>query len=229
MGRSTAFPAANSPPSLSQQVRRRKACNFSRSTKPSRTSPSRARIIWIWKPRRFPKASRNRRVHQRASKMHASPVDRSLAPSPSGHAASTSCRARQPKAKNGEQPAQPAAPAAAAPAPEPTPEQSALIAICIGSFIKVTSSNLPTALSKPPRSPCRNRRSRKKLRAPAPAEGATPEAAAPQANAETDAAPVEISADSMPVAVTENPPEQSAPAEQSAEQQPAEAQPASGS
>ena len=32
------------------------ACNFSRSTKPSRTFRSRARIIWIWKPRRCRKA-----------------------------------------------------------------------------------------------------------------------------------------------------------------------------
>jgi hypothetical protein len=52
--------------------------------------------------------------------------------------------------------------------------------------------------------------------------------AAPQANAETDAAPVEIAAESMPVAVTESAPEQQAAAEQSTEHQAAE-QPAAGS
>jgi hypothetical protein len=115
---------------------------------------------------------------------------------------------------NGDQPAQPAAPV------EATPEQAAIIAdlhwlVHQGHVIEFANGHVETAKKPAPKPP-----KPEKAPAPAPAEGATPEAA-PQANAETNAAPVEIAAESMPVAVTEPAPEQSAPVEQQAAEQPA--------
>jgi hypothetical protein len=142
-----------------------------------------------------------------------------LAPSPKVEApAAPAPAAPAAEGQNGEQPAQAAAPAAPAPAAEPTPEQQVLIGdlhwlVHQGHVIEFANGVVETAKKPVPKPP----KPEKAPAAAAPAEGAVPEPA-PQANAETNAAPVEISADQMPVAVTEPGAEQSAPPEQPAEQ-----------
>ncbi|MDB6056383.1 MAG: hypothetical protein JWO95_227 [Verrucomicrobiales bacterium] len=139
-----------------------------------------------------------------------------LAPSPAPAAAPatpTPAPAAEAPAVNGDQPAQAAAPAAPAAAPAPTPEQSVLIAdlhwlIHQGHVIEFANAILETAkkpLPKPPPKPA------KAAPAPATTEAAAAEAA-PQANAETNAAPVEVPTESLAVA-TESAPDQGAPAE----------------
>jgi hypothetical protein len=131
-----------------------------------------------------------------------------LAPSPVVEAAPAPATPAEPAA-NGGKPAEPVV------APAATPEQSVLIAdlhwlVHQGHVIEFANGLLETA-KKPVPKPA------KPAKAPvAQTTPATPEAA-PQANAETDAAPVEIPAESMPVATTENQSQEAAPA-QSAEQ-----------
>lgn len=135
-----------------------------------------------------------------------------LAPSPKPAVPAAPAPAPAAEAVNGDQPAQPAQPAAQA---APTPEQSALIAdlhwlVHQGHVIEFANGIVETAKKPVPKPP-----KPEKAPAPAPAEGATPEAeAAPQANAETNAAPVEVAADSIAVAATEPSAEPAAPAEQ---------------
>jgi hypothetical protein len=140
-----------------------------------------------------------------------------LAPSPAPAAPAAPAAAPEAPAVNGDQPAQAAAPAPApAAAPEPTPEQSALIGdlhwlVHQGHVIEFANGIVETAKKPLPKPP------KPEKAAPAPAaaatEGATPEAA-PQANAETDAAPVEVPTESLAVASTGPSGEQGAPAEQ---------------
>ncbi len=133
-----------------------------------------------------------------------------LAPSPTPAPAP----AAEAPAANGDQPAQQAAPAAN---PEPTPEQAVLVAdlhwlIHQGHVIEFANGIVETAkkpVVKPPKP-------EKAAPAPVPTEAPAAEAA-PQANAETDAAPVEVPTESLAVATTEAAPEQSAPAETAAE------------
>jgi len=134
-----------------------------------------------------------------------------LAPSPAPvETAAPTAPAEAPAANgNGDKPAQAAAPA---PAPEPTPEQSALVGdlhwlVHQGHVIEFANGILETAKKPIPKPP-------KPEKAPAPAttEAAAAEAA-PQANAETNAAPVEIPTESLAVVAPESSPEQAAPAE----------------
>lgn len=156
-----------------------------------------------------------------------------LAPSPKVEApAAPAPAAPAAEGQNGEQPTQAAAPAAPTKpaAAEPTPEQQVLIGdlhwlVHQGHVIEFATGVVETAKKPVPKPPKPEKAPAPAPADGAPAEGAMPEAA-PQANAETNAAPVEISADQMPVAVTEPSAEQSAPAEQSAEQPAEQAQPA---
>ena len=154
-------------PRSSASSLRRTACNSSRSTRRSRTSRWRARISSIWTPRPFPRwSSRSSSSSTPTPEMHpadARVVEALAAQSPPGRCGS-----------------QLQCPAPAAPRPGPwqlaqrprphrplpqrnrrklNPRRNRLqsSAICIGSFIRATSLNLPTAFWKRPRNPSSNR------------------------------------------------------------------------
>lgn len=139
-----------------------------------------------------------------------------LAPSPKPAAPAAPAA----EATNGEQPVQAAAPAAPTAAAEPTPEQSALIAdlhwlVHQGHVIEFANGIVETAKKPVPKPPKPEKAPAPAPAAPAEGAPATAEAeAAPEANAETNAAPVEVAAESIAVAASEPAGEPSAPAEQ---------------
>jgi hypothetical protein len=140
-----------------------------------------------------------------------------LAPSPAPATPAAPASA-EPAAANGEQPAQPAA----APAPaEPTPEQAALIAdlhwlVHQGHVIEFANGILETAKKPVPKPP----KAEKPAAAPA---DATQQQTVPGVNTETNAAEVEIPAESVAVATEQPAAEQQAPAENAEQPQSAPA------